>query len=146
MNAIVLLKLASRLDTLPSRGDLDEYTLLLDANRLVEGNQLLSLRLCCLLVEGKARVDLRGHTSGDDGKNLLAEFHKLRIQVLRSDTFTGSVLLTNATYQAVESMLRLLINVTSLLLRIFDSRINQPCVAGLVRSCEDERWVRCGVL
>lgn len=51
MDAVITLKLASSLDTLPGRGDLDENTLLLDANRLVKGNELLCLCLGGLLVE-----------------------------------------------------------------------------------------------
>jgi hypothetical protein len=43
VDAIISLKFTSSLDTLPCRCDFDENTLLLDTNRLIEGNELLSL-------------------------------------------------------------------------------------------------------
>ena len=58
MDAVVTLELARSLDTLPSRSDLDEDALLLDADGLVEGNELLGLGLGRLLVERETGVDL----------------------------------------------------------------------------------------
>lgn len=77
VDTVVTLKLARSLDTLPGRGDLDEHTLLLDANGLVEGDELLGLLLGGLLVEGEASVNLSGHTARDDLQDLLAELDQL---------------------------------------------------------------------
>lgn len=52
VNAIVTLKLPSSLDTLPRRCDLDEDTLFLHTNTLVQRNQLLGLGLGSFLVKG----------------------------------------------------------------------------------------------
>lgn len=81
VDAVVALELARSLDTLPGRRDLDEDALLLDAERLVEGNELLRLRLGRLLVEGQTSVDLGGDTAGDDLQDLLAELDKLEVAV-----------------------------------------------------------------
>ncbi len=51
VDAVITLKLPCCLDTFPCGGDLDEDTILGNANRLVESNELLGLRLCTLLVE-----------------------------------------------------------------------------------------------
>ena len=80
MDTLVALKLARSLDTLPSRGDLDEHTLLLDANGLVESDELLGLGLGSLLVEGKAGINLSRDTSGDDLEDLLSELNELKKQ------------------------------------------------------------------
>ena len=77
MNAVLSLELLRRLNTLPCRGDLDQDALTLDADRLVEGNEVLGLRLGCCLVEGQLGVDLSGDTAGDDRENLLAELDEL---------------------------------------------------------------------
>ena len=77
VNAVVALELASSLDTLPSRSDLDEDTLLLDASGLVESDELLGLGLGGLLVEGETGIDLSGDTAGDDLQDLLAELDEL---------------------------------------------------------------------
>ena len=77
MDAVVALELAGGLDTLPGGGNLNKNTVLLDADGLVEGNELLGLGLGALLVEGQAGVDLGRDTAGDDSKNLLAEFDEL---------------------------------------------------------------------
>lgn len=45
VDVVITLEFTSGLDTLPCRCDFDENTLLLDTNRLVEGNELLSLRI-----------------------------------------------------------------------------------------------------
>ena len=77
VDAVVALELARSLDALPGRGDLDQDTLTLDTDRLVEGNEVLGLRLGCCLVEGQLGVDLSGDTAGDDRENLLAELDEL---------------------------------------------------------------------
>jgi hypothetical protein len=51
-------------DAFPRAGDLDEDTLLLDADGVVEGDELLGLG--GLLVERESGVDLGGDTAGDD--------------------------------------------------------------------------------
>ena len=43
MNIIITLKLASRLDTFPRRCNLDQNTVLVDTDRLVETDELLCL-------------------------------------------------------------------------------------------------------
>jgi hypothetical protein len=43
VNAIVFLEFTSGLDTLPGRGDLDQNAVLVDADGLVEGDELLGL-------------------------------------------------------------------------------------------------------
>lgn len=78
VDAVVPLELAGCLDTLPGGSNLDEDAVLLDADRLVKGNQLLGLGLCRLLVERKAGINLGGDTARDDSKDLLAELDELR--------------------------------------------------------------------
>lgn len=95
MDTVVPLEFPSGLDTLPGGGDLDKNTLLLDANGLVQGDQLLGLsgmrgypsnnerkpftylRLGSLLIEGKASVNFSGNTARDKGEDLLAELDEL---------------------------------------------------------------------
>lgn len=77
VDVVLLLEFTSGLDTLPCRSDLDEDTLLLDADRLVQGNELLGLGLGALLVEGQTSVDLGGDTAGDESENFLAKLDKL---------------------------------------------------------------------
>jgi hypothetical protein len=43
VDAVLLLELAGGLDSLPGGGDLDEDSLLLDTDGLVEGDELVSL-------------------------------------------------------------------------------------------------------
>jgi hypothetical protein len=99
VDVVITLEFTSSLDTLPRRCDFDENTLLFDTNRLVEGNELLSLRidknkepikLCdnitylglgALLVEGETSIDFRRHTARNDSKNLLAKLDKLIIDI-----------------------------------------------------------------
>lgn len=77
MDTVVTLKFASSLDTLPCRGNLDEDTILLYADGLVENNKLLGLGLGCLLVERQTSVDLSGDTSGNDFEDFFAELNEL---------------------------------------------------------------------
>ena len=77
MDAVVALELARSLDALPGRSNLDEDALLLDADGLVEGDQLLGLGLGRLLVEGQTGVDLSRDTAGDDLQDLLSELDEL---------------------------------------------------------------------
>jgi hypothetical protein len=86
VNAIVPLKLPSSLDTLPSGGNLDKDTILLDANRLVESNQLLGLGLGTLLVKGQAGINFSRDTTRDDGQDLLAELNKLKTFLREGNT------------------------------------------------------------
>ena len=50
MNTVILLKLASSLNTLPGRRDLDEDTIPLDTDRFVKGNKFLGLRAAASVV------------------------------------------------------------------------------------------------
>ncbi len=75
----LLLELGGGLDTLPSRGDLDEDTVLLDADRLVEVNELVGLLDGSGLVERVLGVDLGRDTAGDDLEDLLAELDEERV-------------------------------------------------------------------
>lgn len=77
VDVVLRLEFPRRLDTLPGRRDLDQDALTLDANRLVEGDEVLGLRLGCCLVEGQLGVNLGGDTAGNDRKDLLAELDKL---------------------------------------------------------------------
>ncbi len=81
MDSVVALELAGGLDTFPSRGDLDQYTLLLNANGLVERNELLRLLLGGFLIERQAGVDLSRDTSGNDFEDFLAEFDELHERI-----------------------------------------------------------------
>ena len=78
MNVIITLEFASGLDTLPCTCDLDEDALLLDADGLVERDELLGLGLGRRLVVREARIDLSRDTAGDNLENLLAELDELQ--------------------------------------------------------------------
>lgn len=78
VNALVALKLAGSLDTLPGRRDLDEHTVLGDALGRVELNELLGLGLGGLFVKGQAGIDLGGDTAGHDLENLGSKRDELR--------------------------------------------------------------------
>lgn len=78
VDAVVTLEFTGGLNTFPCGSNLDQDTLLGDADGCVESNELLRLRLCALLVEGQTGVDLSGHTSRDDGKDCLAELDQLK--------------------------------------------------------------------
>ena len=77
MDAIIALKLARGLDTLPSRRDLDKDALLLHTDRVVQCDELLGLGLSGLLVKGKTGVDLGRDTAGDDLQDFRAELDEL---------------------------------------------------------------------
>ena len=77
VDAVVTLELARSLDTLPSRSDLDEDALLLDADGLVERDELLGLGLGRRLVVREARIDLGGDTAGNDLQDLLVKLNEL---------------------------------------------------------------------
>ena len=79
MNILVALKFACSLNTLPSRGNLDEYTLILHTERLVKGHEFLGLLLGSFFVEREASVYLGGHTAGNNLQDLLAELDQLRV-------------------------------------------------------------------
>lgn len=53
VDTVLLLELASGLDSLPRRGDLDEDPVSVDANRLVQSNQFSSL--CNAMSRGAVR-------------------------------------------------------------------------------------------
>lgn len=65
------------MDAVPGRGDLDEHSLLLDANAVIGNDEVLGLDLGDLLVKEEAGVDLNADASRDDGVDLLAEFEEL---------------------------------------------------------------------
>ena len=73
MNVVLRLELAGGLDTLPGGSDLDEDTLALDAEGLVEGDKVLGLLNGGLLVERETGVDLSRDTAGDDLEDLGTE-------------------------------------------------------------------------
>lgn len=78
MDLLVLLKVLGSLDTLPGGSDLDENALAVNAEGLVEGNELLGLLDGALGVEGEAGVDLSRDTARDELKNGLAELNELK--------------------------------------------------------------------
>jgi len=73
VNVVLGLELAGGLDTLPGGSDLDEDTLALDAEGLVEGDKVLGLLNGGLLVERETGVDLSRDTAGDDLEDLGTE-------------------------------------------------------------------------
>ena len=77
MNAVLCLELASGLNTFPGGSDLDQDTLFGHTDGLVELDQLLSLRLRALLVEGETCVDFGGNAARDDLQDLATELDKL---------------------------------------------------------------------
>ena len=77
VDAVIALELARSLDTLPGGRDLDEDALLLDADGVVERDELLGLGLGRFLVVREARVDLGRDTARDDLQDLLTELDEL---------------------------------------------------------------------
>lgn len=77
MDAVVALKLARSLDAFPGRRNLDEDALLLDADGVVQRDELLRLLLGRLLIVGQTGVDLRRDTARDNLQDLLAKLDKL---------------------------------------------------------------------
>lgn len=95
MDTVIPLKLASRLNTFPSRCNLDQNTFLFDTDRVVEGDEFLCLKtgrsedesysmkrsaylgLCCFLIERKTGIHLCRNTPRDDSKNFLAKLNEL---------------------------------------------------------------------
>lgn len=77
MDAVVALKFAGSLDTLPGRSNLDEDALLLDADGVVQSDELLRLLLGRLLIVGQAGVDFRRDTARDNLQDLLAKLDEL---------------------------------------------------------------------
>jgi hypothetical protein len=79
VNAIVALELASGLDTLPGRGDLDKDAFFLDSNGFIERNEVSGLGLCALLIEGETSVDFGRNTARNNRKNFFPEFYELSL-------------------------------------------------------------------
>ena len=77
MDLVFLLELPRGLDTLPCAGDLDEDALLLDADGVVQSDELLRLLLGRLLIVGQAGVDFRRDTARDNLQDLLAKLDEL---------------------------------------------------------------------
>lgn len=100
VNAVVTLELARSLNALPGGGDLDQYTLALDADRLVEGDELFGLLLRALLVEGQAGVDLGRDTAGNDLEDLLAELDELEGWGIRVLARRATIVLTRRSIAA----------------------------------------------
>lgn len=160
MNVVVPLEFPGGLDTLPSRSDLDEDTVLVNTEGLVEGEELLGLGLGGLLVEGKAGIDLSGDTARNDFENLLAELDELcppiTIQELESSSqrtckdkkkgclrdisviVPGRCPQSSSTHQTIESSISLGVEVAALLLGISDRDIDQLLVLRLVGGSKDE--------
>lgn len=68
------------MDTLPGRRELDEYTFLANANRLIEIDDMQGLVNGRLLIEGEAGIDLGRDFTGYDVENLLAKFDQEAIK------------------------------------------------------------------
>ena len=77
MNALVALELASSLDALPGRRDLDKDAFFLNSNGFVERNKVSGLRLRSLFIKGETGVDFGRHTARNNRKNFLPEFYEL---------------------------------------------------------------------
>jgi hypothetical protein len=78
VNSLVALKLAGGLDAFPGRCDFNEHALFLDSDGIVKRNEVPGLSLGTLLIKGETGVDLCGDTTGNDRKDLFAEFDKLQ--------------------------------------------------------------------
>lgn len=73
VDVVLRLELAGGLDTLPGGGDLDEDALALDTERLVEGDEVLSLLDGGFLVERETGVNLGRDTARDNLEDLATE-------------------------------------------------------------------------
>lgn len=73
VNAVLGFKFLSGLDTLISRGNLDQDAILVDSLLLVKVNDFQSLLDGGFLVEGKSCIDLSRNTTGNDVENLGTE-------------------------------------------------------------------------
>lgn len=73
VDVVLALKLAGGLNTLPGGSDLDQDTLALDTERLVESDKVLGFFNGSFLVERETGVDLGGNTAGDDLEDLGTE-------------------------------------------------------------------------
>ena len=73
VDVVLRLELTGGLDAFPGGGNLDEDTLALDTERLVEGDEVLGLLDGGLLVVRQTGVDLGRDTAGDDLENLDTE-------------------------------------------------------------------------
>jgi hypothetical protein len=120
--------------------DLDKNALLLDAEGLVEGDELLRLLLGSLLVEGETGIDLGGHTARDDVKDLLAELDKLD-GIALSDGHQN--VRRCRTYETVNCEACLLLQAATLLLGGLDGAVDEAGIAGLVGGGQDQGGV-CG--
>jgi hypothetical protein len=78
VNLIIALKFTGSLDTLPSRRDLDQNTLLGDADGIVKRDELLGLSLGGFLVKGETGIDFGRDTARNDSKNFFAKLDELR--------------------------------------------------------------------
>lgn len=115
----LLLEDLGGLDTLPGGGDLDEDTVLVNANVLVELDEVASLGEGALSVERVLGVYLGRDTAGDNGEDLLAELDE----------------------EAVKSGVGLGVDITVLLLAVLDSNVNELGVGGELGGSEDEGGV-----
>jgi hypothetical protein len=123
VDAVLVLQLARSLDTLPGGGKLDQHARLVDADALVQVDDVQGLVNGSLLVERQRGIDLGGNLAGDDLEDLLAELDQ----------------------QHVHGSLNLAVDVTTVLLTELDGGIDELGVLGLLGSSEDQRGVRRGL-
>jgi len=124
VDSVLGLELTGGLDTLPGGGDLDEDTLLVDSDGLVEIDDVESLVDGGLLVEGETGINFGGDLSRDNGENFLSELDE----------------------ESVKGSIDLGIEVSAVFLSVSNGGIDQMSVFWLLGSSEDERWVGGGIL
>lgn len=124
VDTVLALELAGRLDTLPSGGNLDQDTALIDAEGLVEVDDVEGLGDGRGLVEGEARVDLGGDLARDEGEDLFAE--------LNEETVHGGVGLG--------------VDVLAVGLSVLESGVDELGVLGLFGGREDQGGVGGGLV
>jgi hypothetical protein len=124
VNTVLGLELTGGLDALPGGGDLDENTLLVNSDGLVEINDVKSLVNRGLLVEGETGINFGGDLSWNDGENFLSELDE----------------------ESVKGSIDLRIDVITVFLSVSNGGIDQMSVFWLLGSSKDERWVGGGIL
>lgn len=80
VDTFVAFELFGGLDAFPGGGYFDEYAIFFDADRVVEGDKLFGLGLCCFLVERETGIDFCGDSAGDDVEDLFTELDQETVE------------------------------------------------------------------
>jgi len=75
VHTVLVLQDLGRLDALPGGRQLDQNSLLVDAQGFVQGDQLQGLLHALLGVEGQAGIDLGGNATGHNLQDFRSEQH-----------------------------------------------------------------------